>query len=133
MSPALEKIINAHGTFPPEPKVLEGFDAVLARAERESPEDLTAALHALIDQHSAVAARMPESLADRICDWAEQALARDEAPVRPLAALLVNAGTERSLRILRSLTSRGDEAASVSREMAAQHPLAAGKPSAPGS
>ena len=123
MTPELQRIVDAHGSFPPAEQVLAGFDAVLDLPQAGQSSDVADALLALIDQLSAVAPAVPDPLAARLVDWAEAALQQPEAPGRQVAAILVNAGTARSLAVLQDLSARDGRFAAVAATAVADHPI----------
>jgi hypothetical protein len=122
-SARLARIANAHGSFPDEPTVLAMFDQVLTVANEEADTAVAATILDLIDRHSEVARAMPADLAERVCDWAGPALTRTDPPAELIARILVAAGSERSLALLRELAGRTDAPGEAARRFVVDHRL----------
>lgn len=69
---SIRSMLEAHGTFPDEPEVLAGFDALfkLAEAGQETLEDLVYGFLMALDQWSHVDAIVDPALAARLRTWA---------------------------------------------------------------
>jgi HEAT repeat protein len=108
MSPTLQRIVTAHGSFPETALVPEGFAAVFAAASGETAADVTDALLTLVDQLADGFAPMPPEIGAQLTHWAAHVATDLSVRASAIVALLVNAGTPEAEAALERLAASND-------------------------